>query len=65
MVQDRDYIKSVIKSHFFNIRDYLIDLRDDQELKINKRDISVAITNLETSQMWAVRSLFSGEQVKR
>ena len=48
--------KDKLKEEFFRLLRILEGLKNSDECVI-KRDILIAITELETSQMWAVRSL--------
>ena len=45
-----------IKVHYARIIDLLNGLRDDNDVSEAKRMYSVAITELQTSQMWAVKA---------
>lgn len=57
-----DMLKAQMKEDFFGLRDRLQNLKESN--KFDNRALSVAITELETAQMWAVRSLFSDEQAR-
>lgn len=53
-----------LKCHFFELIDQLNELKENQDLSVDKRAISVAITQLETAQMWAVRSLHTNQEIR-
>lgn len=55
--------KAKLKRLFFELKDELNMLRDTDEC-LDKRAISIATTELETAQLWAVRSLFSESEIR-
>nr|WP_153841703.1 hypothetical protein [Ornithobacterium rhinotracheale] len=52
-------IKKELKQKFEELKKYIQNLEGDGRSK------AVAITNLETASMWAVRSLFGEEEIKK
>nr|WP_153841725.1 hypothetical protein [Ornithobacterium rhinotracheale] len=51
--------KKELKQKFEELKSYIQNLEGDGRSK------AVAITNLETASMWAVRSLFSEGEIKK
>ena len=48
-----------IKRHFADLIDLLDSERNKTENGLSKRAFSIAITECQTAQMWAVKSLFN------
>lgn len=61
--QFRDNVKSKMKQSFFNIEKELERLGQEELLAVDIRSLALAITNLQTAQMWAVRSLYSKDEI--
>lgn len=64
MKPNQEDLKIDLKREFYMLIDKLNNVRSDEDYSIDQRAIAIAITNLETAQMWAVRSLFSESEVR-
>lgn len=54
---DGDELVAMVKARFADIVDELNELREDTENAEMKRMYSIAITEAQTAQMWAVKAI--------
>ena len=55
------FIINALKSKFSELEEMLGDLENVNDFDIDKRSVSIAVTNLQTASMWAVRSIAQPE----